>query len=421
MLTARERLIRLNLIPDVTAANLRRLLEAFKDLDQLWRAGPQELQRAAGIGPAIAQRIASSCRDEAPLARELALAERLGVKIVTLEDDGYPSRLKTIADPPLALYVRGTLLPSDECAVAIVGTRRASLYGLQCAERLGYDLALRGVTVVSGLARGIDGAAHRGALKTPGRTLAVLGSGISRVYPPEHAPIADAIVQQGALISEYPMEAGPLARHFPRRNRIISGLSLGLVVVEAPPKSGALISADCALEQNREVFAVPGPITTVMSQGTHELLKQGARVVTSVEDILEELHLCAGTPSVSSRGEASPEPELATEPGYPAKGGVGEGRTPACPAFRVHPDGGRSRSAPEDSRGSVRPVQLPEPEERVFACVNAQQPTDADAIAAQSGLELPDLSSALLQLELKRLIQQLPGRRFIRRSTPPWS
>lgn len=375
MLAKRERLIWLNLIPDVTAASLRRLLEAFKDLDQLWRAGPQELQRAAGIGPAVAQRIASSCRDEAPLARELALAQRLEVKIVTLEDDGYPARLKTIADPPLALYVRGTLLPSDECAVAIVGTRRASLYGLQCAERLGYDLALRGVTVVSGLARGIDGAAHRGALKTPGRTLAVLGSGISRVYPPEHAPIADAIVQQGALISEYPMEAGPLARHFPRRNRIISGLSLGLVVVEAPPKSGALISADCALEQNREVFAVPGPITTVMSQGTHELLKQGARVVTSVEDILEELHLIA-VPTTSP---------------------------------------------PDPAAAAGTPVQLPEPEERVFACVNAQQPTDADAIAAQSGLELPDLSSALLQLELKRLIQQLPGRRFIRRATHSWS
>ena len=369
MLTSRERLIRLNLIPDVTAASLRRLLEAFGDLDRLWRASPQEIQRAAGIGPAAAQRIASSCRDEAPLARELALAQRLGVQIVTLEDAGYPARLKTIADPPLALYVRGTLLPSDECAVAIVGTRRASLYGLQCAERLGYDLALRGVTVVSGLARGIDGAAHRGALKTPGRTLAVLGSGVSRVYPPEHEPIADAIVQQGALISEYPIEAGPLGRHFPRRNRIISGLSLGLVVVEAPPKSGALISADCALEQNREVFAVPGPITAVMSQGTHELLKQGARVATSVEDILEELHLIAVPPT----------------------------------------------SPPDPMADAETAVRLPDPEERVFACVDAQQPADADAIAAQSGLELPELSSALLQLELKRLIQQLPGRRFIRR------
>ena len=287
----RERLIRLNLIPDAGSARLRRALDAFGGLDRLWAASVSELQQAAGLSRPFAERLAAARQDDARFERELALAERCGVAILTLADAAYPARLRTIPDPPLALYVRGALAAADEAAVAVVGARRASLYGLQCADRLSQDLALRGLTVVSGLAVGIDGAAHRGALRAGGRTLAVLGSGLARVYPPAHERLAEEVAGRGAVLSEYPLEAEPFPGHFPQRNRIISGLSLGVVVVEASARSGALITADCALEQGREVFAVPGPMTSVTSEGTHRLLKQGARLVTSVEDILEELRL----------------------------------------------------------------------------------------------------------------------------------
>ena len=293
-LSDRERLILLNLVPDVGSARLRRLLDAFGGLERVWAAGVRELAQVEGIGPQLAQRIADGRRDDARLGRELALARRHGAVIITLGEAGYPAPLVHIPDPPLALYVRGRLEPADDIAVGIVGSRRASRYGVQCAERLGYDLALRGVTVVSGLARGIDGAGHRGALQAGGRTLAVLGSGLARLYPPDHRELAEQIAHgAGALVSEFPMDTAPLPHNFPRRNRLISGLSLGVVVVEASARSGALITADQALEQGREVFAVPGPVTAVTSAGTHQLLKQGSRLVTSVEDILEELRLTA--------------------------------------------------------------------------------------------------------------------------------
>ena len=366
MLSDRERLVLLNLIPDVGSTRLRRLLDAFGDLDRVWKAGENELQQVDGVGPRLAQRIAAGCRDAEGLQRELALARRAGVQIVTMEDADYPTPLRTIPDPPLALYIRGSLVESDRIAVAVVGSRHASLYGVQVAERLSYDLALRGVTVVSGLARGIDAAAHRGALKAAGRTLAVLGNGLSAIYPPEHEDLAAQILEHGALISEYPMETLPLPHNFPRRNRLISGFSLGVVVVEAASRSGALISVDCALEQGREVFAVPGPMTSVTSQGTHQLLKQGARLVTSVEDILEELRL-------------SEQPVAATS-----------------------------------ARNRIAGIpQLPEGAQRVLGCLS-EAPRHIDTIAAESGLELPEVSSLLLQLELKRVVRQLPGKQFIR-------
>jgi DNA processing protein len=313
----------------------------------------------------LAERITTARRDEQRLTQELDLAKRQGIRLVTLEDPGYPELLRTIPDPPLALYVSGSLRESDRVAVAIVGSRRASPYGTQCAERLAYELSLRGVTVVSGLARGIDSAAHRGALRASGRTLAVLGSGVQRIYPPEHEGLAHQVAGAGAVLSEYPMETEPLPHHFPRRNRIISGLSLGVVVVEAAARSGALITADCALEQGREVFAVPGPMTAVTSQGTHQLLKQGARLVTSVDDILEELRL---------------EPQAAAAPCQPC-------------------------AVPSDLAASER---------QVLACVGQDQPSFIDSIAAQSGLAAAEVSSVLLQLELKRLVQQLPGKQFVR-------
>lgn len=371
MLNHREQLIALNLIPGIGSLQLQRLLTAFGDTDRLWKATVHELQQVEGITSERAQRIATGCRDERRLADELELAARAGVELVTLDDDGYPQPLRTISDPPLALYVQGTLESFDRVAVGIVGTRRASLYGTQSAGRLGYDLALRGVTVVSGLARGIDTAAHHGALKASGRTLAVLGNGLSMIYPPEHEALAQEISECGALISEYPMRTQPLPHHFPRRNRIISGLSLGVVVVEAATRSGALITADCALEQGREVFAIPGPMTAVTSQGTHQLLKQGARLVTSIEDILEELRL---TPQlIQKKPKTSVEGETAAEA-----------------------------------------IPLPESERRVLACLREDDPRYIDVIAAQSALELPAVSTVLLHLELKRLIHQLPGKQFVR-------
>ena len=368
MLNHRDRLILLNAIPEIGSLRVRRLLDAFGTLDRLWAASAEELQQVEGIGARLAQRIAVARQDEGSARKEWELARRAGVRLITLDEAEYPALLKTIADPPLVLYVRGALDPSDTIAVGIVGARRASLYGTQCAERLGYELALRGVTVVSGLARGIDAAAHRGALKASGRTVAVLGNGLARIYPPEHEGLAEEIARHGALVSEYPMEMAPLPHNFPRRNRLISGLSLGVVIVEAAQRSGALITADCALEQGREVFAVPGPITTVTSQGTHQLLKQGARLVTSVEDILEELR-------VSS-------PPLAEGPQEDAK-----------------------------AAGSMA---LPQPEQRVLACVDEREPRYVDAIAGQSGLAMAQVSTSLLHLELKRLIRQLPGKQIIR-------
>ena len=295
-------------------------------------------------------------------------AKQTSYRTLTPADTGYPALLREIPDPPAVLHVRGTLGDSCEPAVAIVGSRHASPYGLECAERLAYDLALRGITVVSGLARGIDAAAHRGALNAHGRTVAILGSGLDCLYPPEHERLAEEIAELGCVVSEYPMGMQPLPHNFPRRNRLISGWSLGVVIVEAAQRSGALITADMALEQGREVFAVPGPVTAVTSQGTHELLKHGARLVTSVEDILEELGLTADAPSRAAGARA---------------------HAPAS--------------------------ELVEAERRIVACLGTE-PQDIDAIAQASGMRASEASSWLLQLELKRIVRQLPGKQFVRHS-----
>lgn len=366
MRTDREHLIALNLVPELGSARLTKLLQSFGSPATLCAAPVEALERA-GVKADAARRLAAACHDDASPSRELALAQRSGVRIVTQADSGYPGVLRTIADPPAALYLRGVDEPLDAApAVAIVGSRRASPYGMQCAEQLAFELALRGITVVSGLARGIDGAAHRGALKAGGRTAAVLGCGLSQIYPPEHAGLANEVAASGWLVSEFPMETLPLTFNFPRRNRLISGLSLGVVVVEAAFRSGALITADLALEQGREVFAVPGPVTAVTSRGTHELLKQGARLVTSVEDILDELRLTAAeTPLAAAARSNGPAPELL------------------------------------------------EAERRIMACLGAE-PRDIDTIAQASGMRASDASSLLLQLELKRVVRQLPGKQFVR-------
>ena len=305
---------------------------------------------------------------------EQGLAAQAGCAVLTPADAGYPAPLREIYDPPAVIYMKGRWSEADDrIAVAIVGSRHCSHYGERTAGHLAYELALRGVTVVSGMARGIDAAAHWGALKAAGRTLAVLGNGLSSIYPPEHRELAEAIAQHGAVISEYPMRMKPLGHNFPRRNRLISGLSLGVVVVEAAAKSGALITADQALEQGREVFAVPGNIGSLTSEGTHHLLKQGAKLVTSVEDILEELRL--------------------------------------KPMERVTgPSGKVSDTSPARK---VSDTFVSDEERLVLEHLNADEPHDIDELVAATGLSASACAATLLGLEVKRFVKQLPGKRFV--------
>lgn len=282
------------------------------------------------------------------------------IAVVRWEDPSYPGPLRTIADPPRTLYLRGTLRDEDRTAVAVVGARRASAYGVAVAEWLGRDLARCGVAVVSGLARGIDAAAHRGALRGGGRTIAVLGCGVDIVYPPEHARLMAQIIEAGAVLAEYPPGTPPLKHQFPARNRIISGLSLGVVVVEGREDSGALITADCALEQGREVFAVPGGIFEQTSALPHRLLQQGAKLVTGVEDILEELRL----------------PK----------------RPPPAAASAIALEG-------------------------IEAAVYAQltmDPQHVDALVLRCGAPVAEVGRALVGLELRGLVRVLAGQRYVR-------
>ncbi len=273
-------------IDGVGAATCRTLGEAFGGPRPLFEASPEEL-RARGVSSRLAAEICGYRRWQA-VDREIARAAELGIDLVPLDDGRYPIGLRHIHDPPPVLYVRGATLRGDVEAIAIVGARSASAYGLTVAERLGGDLAAVGVTVVSGLALGVDAAAHRGALRRGGRTIAALGSGVDVIYPHRHLGLAGDITRSGALVSEFAVGTPPATGHFPRRNRLISGLALGVVVVEASEKSGSLITARFALEQGREVMAVPGECQLARTRGTHALIRRGARLVETVADILED-------------------------------------------------------------------------------------------------------------------------------------
>jgi len=298
------------------------------------------------------------------------------IRKITVADTEYPKILKTLHKPPKALYVNGSFKEEDDFAVAIVGSRRASMYGIEMSEKLGYDLALRGVTVVSGMARGVDSAAHRGALKAKGRTIAVMGSGHGHIYPPENKDLYERIVKSGAVISEFENDVSPMPQNFPIRNRIISGLSLGIVVVEAAKNSGALITADFALEQGREVFAVPGKISSLTSEGTHALIKDGAKLVQSAEDIIEELGL-----------------------------------------HEVEPMTGKEKDLKEEkiSKKTVRYVynSLTCDERKIYKILSGE-PSYIDDVVKVSGVALTRASKVLLDLQLKRLIKEMPGKQFIR-------
>lgn len=310
---------------------------------------------------------------------EIERLEQLNARVITLEDEDYPALLREIYDPPIALYVRGDLnSAARQPCLAVVGSRRCSTYGINASASLARDLAAQRITIVSGLARGIDGAAHRGALEARGATIAVLGTGLDITYPKEHARLVDEIVVSGAVVSEFPLETPPLAQNFPYRNRVLSGLCFGVLVIEAAEHSGSLITARMAYEQGREVFAVPGNITSQTSFGPNYLIKDGAKLVQHWRDVIEEL------PHELKRDI------LGTESAVRAKGD-----SAAQLAFET--------------------VELSEGERAVLKLLAADEPSHIDQLLVSSGLHSSELMNALLGLEMKDRIKQLPGKCFIKR------
>lgn len=317
-------LVGLSFVPGLGPVSYRKLLKRFGSPVKVWEASEEALRKTEGLGKKLIEDILS-VQKSLPLEREMERMRDFGAVAVGHEDPEYPKQLLTIHDPPFLVYTKGIAVDWGKPWIALVGSRKMTSYGREMAFWLGRELASRGIGVVSGLARGIDTWAHKGALKGGGETVAVLGCGLDKCYPPENRYLMQEILAQGLLFSEFPLGIGPKPQHFPMRNRIISGLSLGTVVVEAALKSGALITADLALEQGREVFALPGPITSPASRGCHNLIKQGAKLVQDVDDLLEELmvyaeaaspHRLQAAPRVE---DLSPEEEelLAAIPYYP--------------------------------------------------------------------------------------------------------
>jgi DNA processing protein len=355
-----------------------RLLKRFGSVDTALGASAGQLARVEGIGSATAERVAAS-RDKFDSCAELELAGKLGVWLMHMEDPRYPAVLKQIYDPPPVLYIKGMLGREVNLGVAIVGSRRCSLYGQEQASRFAHLLAAAGFTIVSGMARGIDTAAHTGALAAEGRTLAVHGCGLSRIFPPENARLFEFISACGACISELPLQAEPLAENFPPRNRIIAGLSLGTIVIEAGLRSGAMITARAALESNREVMAVPGKIDSPLSQGPHQLIKQGARLIETVEDIMEALGYI---------GE-----QLKEHTALAANDATEKVETPLFETGKFN------------LRGH---------EKTIYEALG-KEPLHIDELIADTNLPAGAVNAAVVSLRLKGLIRQLPGNLFKRR------
>ncbi len=384
-MTYTEACIALNMIPRMGPVRLRKLLEVFGDPGSILRAPVDRLSGVSGVGVEVARLIAA-WEEHVDLAAELARIEEAGVHVLTAQAENYPQLLRTIHDPPIVLYVRGELKAADSRSIGVVGSRQTSYYGIETAKKLSYQLAYAGLTVFSGLARGIDTAAHQGALAAKGRTVAVLGCGLSQVYPPESFELAERIAAgAGAVISEFAMTVRPDKQTFPMRNRIISGCSLGLLVVEAGAHSGALISAAQAGEQGRSVFAVPGQIDRPSSYGTNRLIQQGAKLVMDSSDILEELAELPGF---------GPLPRRAAEPDeMAARGGEASGGTTQPAAIQL----------------PLLTVQ----EEAICAAVEREE-TPIDRIILKCGLPTSVVSSTLFTLEIKKRVKQLPGKNFVR-------
>ncbi|MGA7761140.1 MAG: DNA-processing protein DprA [Candidatus Binataceae bacterium] len=394
----------------------RLLLERFGSAEQIFKATEDEVA-AAGVARKVASAIAGF-NDFAPLEKELCELPRLGARVLRWTDDEYPPNLKQIADPPPYLIARGVLEPNNTACVAVVGARAASEAGLRMAQRLGFELAAHGFVVVSGLARGIDGAAHRGALEAGGRTIAVLGCGIDVAYPPEHRGLADMIVEsRGAVLSELPLGSAPLPENFPSRNRILSGLSLGVVIVEAAEKSGSLITARTALEQDRQVFAVPGSPLSGKTRGSNRLLREGAVLVECVEDVIEDL-----APQMAGKASMPAEPAasaLQATPAVAAPAKVKAEDPVILPSALRAADSSeapiRSVASIATSLGSSSESLVEEKTREIQAVLNClidAQRLHVDAVIETCQLPPQTVLNLLLELELRGLVVQHPGKLF---------
>ncbi|MFC1555129.1 DNA-processing protein DprA [candidate division KSB1 bacterium] len=360
-------LLTLHFIPKLGPFRVRQLVDSFKTADALFNAGVDQIARLDKFDTALANQVKKSLNDNKlseKVENQLRTLEKHSGRIITLWDEEYPENLKNIYNPPVLLFVKGNILKSDKNSVAVVGSRNVSDYGKLSAERISEDLASKGLTINSGMASGIDAFAHKGAINAGGRTLAVLGCGIDIVYPAENVSLYKEVVKNGAIISEFPLGTKPWPGNFPARNRIISGLSLGTVVVEAAKRSGALITASAALEQNREVFAIPGNISSSRSEGTNALIRDSAaKLVQNAGDIIAELNLN---------------------------------------------DTGRKPEEPESP-----PVKLTKDENKVYSLVG-NEPILVDKMSQKTGVLPQILLTHLLTLELKGLVRKLPGNKYIR-------
>jgi DNA processing protein len=364
---SREALIALNLIEHVGPVRARLLLEHFGDAPKVLQASKSELLRVRNIGDETAGAI-TSWEKTIDLAGELKRIQEFGCHVLIQSDEEYPELLRHIYDPPLVLYVKGALTAKDKNAVAMVGSRMTTHYGIETARKLAYQLAYVGVTVVSGGARGIDTASHQGALAAKGRTVCVLGTGINIVFPPENAELFERIAENGAVITQFPFNRSADKQSFPIRNRIVAGMTLGTIVVEADMNSGALITANFATEYGRQVFAVPGRIDSPRSKGCHDLIKKGAKLCEGAEDVLSEFEYL-----------------------FPA-----------------------SNRPPSPGETGVLPaLELSESEQRVYDSLSHEE-SSIDEVIRRSGLPSSAVSVALLSLEMKRVVRQLPGKLFVR-------
>lgn len=353
-----EALVSLNMIPGIGSKRLADLLDFFKTPGRIFEAEERDLIPI--VGENLSRAI--SVFDRNSLEKEFASAKRAGIKIITIFDPDYPNALKEIPGAPIVLYVWGEIRAEDELAVGIVGSRRASFYGLSQSEKFAAELAVYGITIVSGMAKGVDTYAHRGALKVSGRTIAVIGSGFNQIYPPENKELAKEISCSGAVISEFSMDTPALAQNFPRRNRLISGLSKSILITEAAKNSGALITADFALEQGKDVLALPGRIDSATAVGSNNLLKQGAKLITCCQDILQEMNL---------NFEAANLKEKETQPDFDGEEG------------------------------------------KIYGCIGSQA-SSIDDLIEKTSFPCNRVLDYLLKLQIKKLIRQLPGKQFVR-------
>jgi DNA processing protein len=366
-MTRRQAYLALNLIPRIGPVRVRKLLEVFNTPEAVLAASEAEIRRVSGFGAELAKHL-HGWEQHIDLSREERRIQELGVSYLIPEDDVYPATLREIYDPPLVLYVWGKIEVRDRIAIGVVGSRRATHYGMQCSKKMSYQLAGAGVTILSGLARGIDTAAHEGAVAAGGRTIAVIGSGLAQLYPPENQALAEKIADgHGAIVSEFPIDQPPDKQTFPMRNRIVSGWSSGLLVVEAPEWSGSLITANMASEQGRSVFAIPGPIDKPTSAGCNKLIQNGARLVMQAQDVLDEMSSL-----------------------FPSEAG------PAQPSAQT-----------------VALESLSAEEQTVYALVGTAE-TSMELILEQAGLTTPMVSASLMRLEMKKFIKQFPGRYYAR-------